>query len=249
MSKTPYLTSTALAGLLLAPSALAADLSGLKAPPATPTLPSWTGPYLGFNVGLGWASDPGIGCTTTGSTPCNLSAPIPAPKPRGLSGGLLAGYNWQVGTWVLGVESDISALGVYDDRIFPSIDPNKSTDRLTSRYDWLGTVRGRAGYATGQGLFFATGGLAYGRVRHIYEYGVGDPQGETFSLRETRTGWTAGGGVELALDKNMSLKLEYLYVHLQKSNLDVSGSFTGGLATFHFSNNLNLVRAGLNYRF
>src|SRR5262245_11688032 len=168
MSKTPFLTSTAVASLLAAPSAFAADLPPvLKAPPVAPPFTSWAGPYLGLNVGYGWANDPSVTCTFSDPSPCSEGT-FHAPSPTGVLGGVQAGYNWQVGTFVLGLEGDISAANIHDDKNFPSVDPHKALDRTAAQYDWLGTVRGRAGYATGQALFYATGGLAFGGVRHSY---------------------------------------------------------------------------------
>jgi outer membrane immunogenic protein len=258
MSKTPFLTTTAVASLLAAPSAFAADLPPvLKAPPAVPQFASWAGPYLGLNVGYGWANDPSVTCTFSDPSPCaTTERSFHAPSPKGVLGGVQAGYNWQVGTWVISLEGDISAANIHDDKYFPSVDPQKNLDRTTAQYDWLGTVRGRAGYATGQALFYATGGLAFGQVRRSYTYDVTGSHTQFFESKQTRTGWTAGAGAEFALDKNVSFKVEYLYVQLERSNLNISGlqfnldqSGTAGSTVLHFNNNLNIVRAGVNVRF
>src|SRR5262249_4804923 len=156
-------------------------------------------------------NDPSITCTFSGISPCT-ERPFHAPSPKGVLGGVQAGYNWQVGTWVIGLEGDISAANIHDDKYFPSVDPQKNLDRTTAQYDWLGTVRGRAGYAAGQALFYATGGLAFGGVRHSYTYDVTGSNTQFFESKQTRAGWTAGAGAEFALDKNVSFKVEYLYV-------------------------------------
>jgi outer membrane immunogenic protein len=216
-------------------------------------LAPWFGPYLGFNIGYAWAQDPSLGCDFSGASPCQRDTVFPVPRAKGVLGGGLAGYNWQVGTWVFGLEGDINALAVKDSAHFPGIDPSKGPDRISSQYDWLGTVRGRAGYSTSQVLFYGTGGFAVGGVRHAYDFAIGNSTWEqSASSTQTRTGWTAGGGVEVALAANVSFKVEYLYVHLQHSSLDLSGiNFDSGphRTVFDFSNNLNVVRAGLNFRF
>jgi len=189
-------------------SAQAADLSYGSRGPYTVNQPlnmySWAGPYLGGNIGWAW-----------GSVDNNLT------KPSGFVGGAQAGYNWQTGPWVFGVEGDIQATGASD-----TFAPWKFSN------PWFGTVRGRAGYAFNNILFYGTAGLAFGELR-----------GETFGLSETHTnaGWTAGLGAEFGFAPNWSAKLEYLYVDLNDSNFVVTGVHNG----YRFG----LLRAGVNYHF
>ncbi|MBR0873885.1 porin family protein [Bradyrhizobium tropiciagri] len=166
---------------------------------------SWAGPYLGGNLGYGW-----------GSVDNNPT------KPSGFVGGVQAGYNFQNGTpWVFGIEGDIQASAA-DDRFAPWKFSNP----------WFGTVRGRAGYAVNNVLFYATGGLAFGELR-----------GETFGLSESHTnvGFAVGAGAEMAFAPNWSAKIEYLYVDLASSHFAITGTSNG----YGFS----LVRAGINYHF
>ena len=104
------------------------------------------------------------------------------------------------------------------------------------RNDWLGTARGRIGYAFNQFLPYFTGGLAVGNLNASIP-GVG-------SSSNTNTGWTIGAGVEVALTRNWSVKAEYLYVDL--GSFDCTGCGTAppgvGLTT-------NVVRGGVNFRF
>ena len=171
-------------------SAQAADLSYGPRAPYTVNQPlnaySWAGPYLGGNLGYAW-----------GSVDNNPT------KPSGFAGGVQAGYNWQSGPWVFGVEGDIQATGA-DDTFAPWKFSNP----------WFGTVRGRVGYAFNNILFYGTGGLAFGELR-----------GETFGLSESHTnaGWTAGVGAEFGLAQNWSAKIEYLYVDLADSNFAITG--------------------------
>ena len=140
-------------------SAQAADLSYGSPAPYTVNQPlnmySWAGPYLGANLGNGW-----------GSVDNNPT------QPAGLVGGAQAGYNWQSGAMVFGLEGDLQASAA-DDTFAPWKFSNP----------WFGTVRGRVGYAFGNVLLYGTGGLAFGELR-----------GETFGLSESHTtaGWTAG---------------------------------------------------------
>jgi outer membrane immunogenic protein len=188
-------------------SAQAADLYGSR-PPYTVNQPlnaySWAGPYIGGNLGYGW-----------GSVDNNPT------KPSGFAAGVQAGYNWQNGPWVFGIEGDIQATGAND-----TFAPWKFSN------PWFGTVHGRAGYAFSNVMFFATGGLAFGELR-----------GETFGLSESHTnaGWTLGVGSEFGFAPNWSAKVEYLYVDLANSNFTVTGASNG----YRFG----LFRAGVNYHF
>jgi len=97
---------------------------------------------------------------------------------------------------------------------------------------WFGTVRGRAGFAFNNILFFGTGGLAFGELRAT-----------TFGVSESHTnaGWTLGAGAEMGIAQNWSAKIEYLYVDLANSNFVITGASNG----YRFG----LIRAGVNYRF
>lgn len=244
--------STGLVGLLAGSPAFGADIAPVKA--FVPQPLSWTGLYLGANWGLALSADPRVDCLGAGG-PCATA--FPAPIAGGWEYGLQAGYNWQAGDFVFGLEGDINKLAAQGTASFPGIDPGKGPDQLSSRYDWLGTVRGRAGVAAGSALFYATGGYAVGQVGHTYTYGLGSPANtQAFGLSQTRSGWTVGAGAEYALNQHWSLKAEYLYVHLAESKLDISGlgaEFFGphppGTYFLGYRNDLNIGRVGVNYRF
>jgi outer membrane immunogenic protein len=189
-------------------SAQAADMSYGRTPAYTVNQPlnaySWAGPYLGGNLGYAWGSvDNAI------------------PKPSGVQGGVQAGYNWQSGPLVFGIEGDLQATGA-DDTFAPWKFSNP----------WFGTVRGRVGYAFNNVLFYGTGGLAFGELR-----------GETFGLSESHTnaGWTAGVGAEFGFAPNWSAKVEYLFVDLSDSRFTITGVSNGS--------QFGVLRAGVNYHF
>ncbi|MBP0114193.1 MULTISPECIES: outer membrane protein [Bradyrhizobium] len=189
-------------------SAEAADLNYGQRAPYTVNQPlnaySWAGPYLGGNIGYEW-----------GSVDNNPT------KPSGFVGGVQAGYNFQNGPWVFGVEGDIQASGA-DDTFAPWKFSNP----------WFGTLRGRAGYAFSNVLFYGTAGLVFGELR-----------GQTFGWTESHTtaGWTIGAGAEVGLAPNWSAKLEYLYIDLSTSQFAITGVSNGYSAS--------VVRAGVNYHF
>ena len=101
--------------------------------------------YIGANAGYVWG-EADIACAG-----CERND-FAAPKPAGAVFGFQVGANYQSGMWVWGVESDFSAMLAKDTTTFPSIDAGKVSDQLTSRYDWLGTLRARGGIATGPAL-------------------------------------------------------------------------------------------------
>lgn len=217
------------AGIVAAlPAANAADLparTGLpeKAPAYVPRqLYNWTGFYIGVNGGGGFGRS---------------GFSFPGEKDRfDVAGGLLggtAGFNYQIGPVVLGLEGDLDWSTIAGTGACIG-----GTLSCRSSNDWLGTARGRIGYAFNQVLPYVTGGAAFGNLN------AGMP---AFGLIDaTRMGWTVGVGIEYGFLPNWSAKLEYLYVDL--GNVDC-GAGCGGIvpATDRFST--SVIRAGINYRF
>jgi outer membrane immunogenic protein len=106
-----------------------------------------------------------------------------------------------------------------------------------TKNDWLGTFRGRVGYAFNRVMPYVTGGLAVGNVKATSPFGSSD---------ETRAGWTLGGGIEANIVGPWSAKIEYLYADLGKTNCSTCGVATTATdVNFH----TNIVRAGVNYHF
>jgi len=210
----------ALGVLGLVRSAAAADLSVAplyKAPPPPQAVPvyNWTGFYIGANGGGAW----GRSFWDSSNDHINLSG--------GLVGGT-AGYNWQFGKVVTGLEGDVDWANSWAG--CPS--------GCTTSDTWLGTLRGRFGYAFDWVLPYVTGGLAVGDIRATTP---GFPGAST-----TNAGWTVGGGLEFALPGNWSAKAEYLHTDLGRFNC---GANCDGLPTDNVSMHDNIVRAGINYRF
>ena len=205
---------------LASTSAVAADLPrGMptKAPAVFAPGYSWTGFYVGINGGgaFGRSDWSAFGNDTN------------------VSGGLVgvtAGYNWQSGAWVFGLEGDIDwadIKGNFTNAACPTGCETKNS--------WLGTARGRLGYAFDRVMPYITGGAAFGDVKAT-QAGVG-------SVSDTNVGWTAGAGVEWAAIANWTAKLEYLYVDLG----DVSCAACLPASNVDFRS--HVVRAGLNFRF
>ena len=163
----------------------------------------------------------------------------------GLIGGTL-GYNWQVSSFVFGVEGDLSWVDEYgshpDNNSFSLVaDPGIQS---FTKETWLATARGRAGYAVNNLLFYVTGGYAAAGV----EAGIKDADTNALiaSATSTRSGWTGGGGIEWGFLPNWSAKFEWLFVKFENNGfVTVLGDGPRSGVTLDD----NVVRAGINYRF
>jgi outer membrane immunogenic protein len=214
-----------LAGLgliALASAAAGADLppaagNYYKAPAFVPPPYTWTGFYVGVNGGGGLGRstwDTAGGYNMTGG---------------GVGG--TAGYNYQYGYAVFGVEGDIDWSGIRGSTTTAGCPAG-----CTTSDSWLSTVRGRVGYAAGRFMPYITGGGAFGNINASTPGGGGST---------TNAGWTLGAGLEFAIAGNWTAKAEYLFVDLGRFNCGIGC----GAATDNVSFNTNLIRAGVNYRF
>lgn len=209
------LTTAAFASV--ATMASAADVV-FQEPPApapmavAPAVYDWTGVYLGAHGGYSWMRIVGDDFES-----------------ERFDGFLLGGHvgaNWQMNSWVFGVEGDVSYA--WNDNTYAT-----DLGDVEIGTDWQGSIRARAGYAIDRTLIFATGGLAFTRG---YVELDGDKETETF------TGWTVGGGLEHAFTDNWTARLEYRYADY-------------GTETFNFDSDADArlrehtVRAGVSYKF
>ena len=153
-------------------------------------------------------------------------------SPKGwLAGGTL-GYNLQTGYWVWGLEGDIDYMnlkGTVDSAVCAS---------CTVKDTWLGTVRGRIGFACDRWMPYITGGAAFGNVNMSANGG---------SASGTKAGWTAGAGIEYAISGGWSTKIEYLYADLGTATC--AQAACGFVTDKSVDFTANIVRLGLNYRF
>jgi outer membrane immunogenic protein len=213
--------------LLAASSAQAADLA-LKAPP--PPACDWCGAYIGVNIGGDWgraAVSPQLGtifpafnnAAFTIFTPAQLGT-YPATSGRGSSviGGGQAGYNWQTGHYVLGVEGDIDGTGLRANSSSTVTRTTLSgtqtvTANFSARIDWIATVRVRAGYAWDRAMLYATGGIAAAGTSLNTTYAEVQPSPVptpgSASASQAVAGWTAGVGGEWLISRAWSAGLEY----------------------------------------
>ena len=249
-------------------AASAADLPRRALPPAPIPVPifTWTGAYFGVNAGyITTAQDSvrtaGVFPGNTGVRTGNRPAVLPLPQDGFTIGGQI-GYNYQFtpgSGFVVGVEADASYTDLNRTRGVVGRQGGISTYRQAG--DFLGTVRGRVGYAFDRVLVYGTGGFAYAadKERATFQTRAGDP---TFFGTRSRfeTGYAAGGGIEYALPTDsflnlfhsnaVTVKAEALYYDLGRSTLVLPAIGRGqGAYVTRFQNEGVLGRVGLNYKF
>ncbi len=165
-------------------AAFAADavVSQEYAPVAPAAVYDWSGPYLGVQLGYG-----------AGRASSNIVGPIDlSVNVDGFVAGGYAGWNFQNGNFVYGLETD-----------FNYSDVNKSEAGNEVGFDWYGSTRARVGLAVDRFLPFATAGVAYSKA---YYKEAGDGK-----VSKTYVGWTAGAGLEYAFTDNLVGRAEYRY--------------------------------------
>jgi outer membrane immunogenic protein len=263
--------------------AQAADLPTRKEAPAPVFVPppfTWTGFYVGVNAGGIWGSGGNASTTFAGTGAFGIPFTILThdwPNNNGFGsgnggfiGGGQAGYNWQTGSFVLGVETDFDGSTVSRSRsvVGPTFaDPLHllGTDFFTAHgsasLDWLGSTRGRVGWVVtpdSRLMIYGTGGVAYGGASG--NLSIFDATNGWFwssgNRSNTRTGWAAGGGVEYAFTNNIILGAEYLYYDLGSRDFAIAPSpaATAFFGTPVFSQtkinfNASVIRARLSYKF
>jgi outer membrane immunogenic protein len=180
---------------------------------------NWTGFYLGINGGGAWGDSDWNGVAVSN-------------RPSGGMIGGTAGYNWQgAGSpWVFGLEGDVDWTNIKDSSACGALN-------CQTRNNWFGTARGRVGYAFDRFLPYFTGGAAFGDVEANRTGFAGSSS--------TNVGWAIGAGIEGVIAGNWTAKLEYLYADLGDTTCSAVAC---GTAT-NVDLSLNVVRAGVNYRF
>jgi outer membrane immunogenic protein len=260
--------TTAAFGLIISQSAFAADMP-LKAPePYTPA-DTWTGFYIGGDIGY------------LGTRDTTAFNPLPSPAVNGVlpqtganrisgaMGGVHGGYDWQFATsWVAGIEGDYSAVaagsGTGNQTLLitaTGLGAPGSFTSMSTNLESLATVRGRLGYLITPSLMaYGTGGGAWGRVEYSAQTNNGFPSPVTVALYNAQTsfntnsnGWVAGGGLEWLVTGHWMLRAEYLRYHLSSAqNVTVPGpvNFPALPSNYTWSAmNVDVGRVGLAYKF
>jgi outer membrane immunogenic protein len=199
-------------------------------PSKLPSDHNWNGLYAGVNVGGGISNirTVGGGLFVPASTEQDVNG-------TGFAGGGQIGYNLTVwSNYFVGVEGDFGYLGIRGS----NSDWNDPGSLFSSKTSWYGTARARVGSNTGPALLYFTGGGAWVHLTDTLSDGIAVTQGT-----RTASGWTVGGGAEVALDARWSAKIESLYIDVGHQNIG-AGSFATD-----FKDRFTVVRAGLNYKF
>lgn len=255
-------TIAAVAGLLATTvAASAADLP-VKARPVVPAAWSWTGLYVGAHVGAGWGTNE---TTLTGADFVVPAVPIAGAFPftlplaqtsaSGFLGGVQAGYNWQSGWAVFGVQGDIAGTDI------KGSSPCLIILSCRDKTNWLATVSGRLGAVVlDRGLVYVKGGGAWANINHSVHtpnFGLGTGIPDTIASKDVdHFGWMIGLGTEWAITQNWTAFVEYNYIEFEKTNqrfrLDL-GPQINALATINVNadlvNKLSIAKVGVNYKF
>jgi outer membrane immunogenic protein len=261
--KSHLLAGAAVVALAAASPALAADLP-LKAPPPAVAAWGWSGFYIGGHGGYGWGHDaqtdlndpfffgkvPGFGGFT-------------GFDPKGALGGMHAGFNWQSGAVVGGLEGDLSFTDIKGSSFnaasaLTTFSANSLTAANSGAFDMLGSGRGRLGYLVSPNvLLYGTGGLAWTRFvdnNDSTALSVNIPPPGSFGINGSistpswRFGWVAGLGVETRLfDSNWLARVEYLHYDFGNSGSSANSNSLSSLTTGNLT--LDVVRAGISYKF
>lgn len=262
MHKKPFLASIG-ALALTGSAALAAE--PLPPPPPPIYIFTWTGPYVGGQVGYGWGSSTfDLSGFNPGTKPPALFVISDRLSPRGVVGGAHVGYLYQINQFVVGVEGSVDGTSLRENVQFFVPAFIGKTDLLTAHVtsDVQASIRGKLGIAWDRVLIYGTGGVAFGGFSsNLFLNGLTPPANIPFpianqSFSTTRTGWTAGGGIQYAVTDDWWVFAEYRYTRFGGFNNTASNVFGSGgtvLGNAFVSNNIHLrenqVQAGFSYRF
>jgi outer membrane immunogenic protein len=226
-------TTVSLGVLGLMSPAFGADLPlYTKAPAAASPMYDWSGFYVGVFGGGGYGNhnlNNALGPAGFANFTANYSS-------KGGLGGGEAGYNWQSGSVLFGVEGDAFWSDIKGDDNF-ALGSNDA-----SNLRWGGTLRARGGVTVDRLLLFFTGGWAYGDIVHTNT----DPVFGIDQFTNHRSGLTAGGGIGYAITDNLLGKIEYRYFDFGRY---VRAAPLNGQLPYTVDNTYSVVTLGLDFKF
>jgi opacity protein-like surface antigen len=231
---------------IIAPTPMYAKAPVLKAPAAFVQAYNWTGFFVGGSVGvLNGQLDMDY------RTLPPLAGFVPSADPRfaGALGGLQAGYDYQTGKWVFGVEANLNGTNARGAR------PCQISFLVTceDKKDWIGTATARAGYAFwNRALLYGRAGLAY---TNTTINAACNGTGPLFQITcpsadsHTRAGWTVGFGTEFALTQNWTVRGETNYYDVGKNTYNLPQPAPAPTLVTDVRETGFISTVGLNYRF
>lgn len=227
--------------LAFTPIASAADIAKpiYKAPPAPVTTPApvynWTGFYVGGNLGGAWGNID-VTDVATGATI--------SPNSTGFTGGGQFGFDYRYGSWVVGIRNVIDGTTLSKDATY--VGPTFS-GTISAHVNWYDALTGRVGYLVQPNLLlYGQGGGAWAQWDVSFNNAAGT-QGGQFS--GTKTGWTAGGGVEWMFEPHWSAFVEYNFLGFGTYSNAVTTCIGATCGTFSGNANIQNVLVGVNYKF
>jgi outer membrane immunogenic protein len=249
--------------VVFAAPAFAADLPTKAMPIVAAPEPTWTGFYIGLDGGYGWGrdrfADPlDLAPLVLGVPRTDISTPIGGVNVKGWLFGGHAGYNWQSGRWVGGLEADLDTANIkgMTGLSATTIDGNTFVQSNSTKFDALGTLRARLGLlVTPDVLFYGTAGGAAGHTTNSASGNFNDGLfAGSYTAGQTLFGWSAGGGLEGKLTSigmsNATVRVEYLhYGFLNETTPFANIIDPGGGFTLNHRLSVDVVRGGLTWQF
>jgi len=241
--------------LAAASSAMAADIGISTTAPPIPIY-NWMGLYFGGNIGGGWSAldETVVIPFAGGAFPAGTS--FATNNLSGILGGVQGGFNWQFNSaWLVGLEGDYMWADLAGSSTSVSIPSPTVTTAENAKITDIALATARLGYTMNNWLFYAKGGGAWGQgsaTSGIFRNGTAI---DGTSSNTSRTGWTIGAGIEWGFSgffKNYSAKIEYNHVDFGTQSVSVygtSGPIAGTFSTVNGHDTVDIVKAGVNYRF
>jgi outer membrane immunogenic protein len=238
--------SIVLSGFVVS-SAMAADLPVRKAPSVAPApvVYDWSGLYIGGHVGWGFAETDITDRTVLGAS---LAIPTQSFNGDGFLGGAQAGWNYQVGNFVLGAEVDYSFADIKGE-VTTSIAATNAVVSRSSDVMWIATSTARLGYTWDRVMVYSKLGAAFAQFDYNNNISVGGASVFSGTASETRVGFTVGTGIEWALAGGWSAKAEYNYMDFGRRTVDFGVDAAGNPVNLDVDQRISTVKAGVNYRF
>jgi outer membrane immunogenic protein len=254
--KKSWLMGSAMAAVLTVP-AIAADLpvrAAVSAPVVAPApVYNWTGCYIGGHVGGGWGQTNWVDRSPGLPDYPDFFFVGGGPSPQSLgedeSGWLAGGHigcDYQINSWVFGIEGSVSATGITGNETNPFFSAFGNNKTLHTRTDWMASVTPKIGYSWDRWLIYLKGGAAWSHSKyHAY-----DPVDDaSFDQSDTRSGWVIGGGIEYAFAPGWSAFVEYAHYDFGTANLTFSSPTFGAtyLPGVNITDRIDVVDVGINF--